>query len=199
MATKHVLVNSKADPSNSDENLIKSNSPSSDLSTQSTTSATSKTDSPLGYAERIETIDLDKLVRQSAAPIKRGRGRPKKNPEALAASTTQPEQVAATAPVFNLPPEVFRPILKMPFTASAVLTGCDGLRVEDKDIDDLLPAFKAILDKYAPMMTGEYGAEIAFATGMLGLASAKLKIYNEWKVEEHRRNIERQNLAAVRV
>ncbi len=143
---------------------------------------------PVGQIQTVvdNVIDLDRAIEKSTAeiaasinaPIKRGRGRPRKIvPEPASSSVIQPARLAV--PPFDATPYL-KQAVQMPFAVASAKFKCDELKVTDEQAEPVAIAANNFLKAYAPNLEKadpKTIAAVALATALGMLCFEKYSVY----------------------
>lgn len=138
-----------------------------------------------------EVTTIDELLRKSEGdfkpskpvPLKRPRGRPRKDAQAPAqAAPADPlAPPAPPAPEVDLKP-ILGAAVAMPFAIAAGRTGCQELNLTDDEGMTLAAQVDAVLKIYCPQIgTGPASAAMVLAASVGMLAFSKYAIFLQWQ------------------
>lgn len=148
-------------------------------------------------AEKIEAIKQSAsqassegpaFMQPQAPPVKRGRGRPRKNPvEATASVDTAP--LEPTAPQFETK-KIVEPLVKLISSAGVELAGDESVRMSPEEIGAGAEALGMLIDKWMPTVGSQYGPEFACVMifGQWGMRVYQVK--REKEKEKRDRSVE---------
>lgn len=153
----------------------------------------------------LKRVKIDEHIKATVGsgepPVKRGRGRPRKNPKSLSdsqqiggvgnslpsdalhsgnqigASGAQPPKIE---PVYDTTEEA-RAFIRAPFDIASGLTGIPQLALYPSQLDALTPSFKTVYDKRIAPYMGANADIYAFAIVFAGIAFEKVTVFNEVK------------------
>ena len=130
-------------------------------------------DNPSNLADVLKKRDELRAV----ADVKRGRGRPRKNPAGPA-----PGGVGSTGGRGDVPPDLFtadsvRPFAELPFGVANVWFKTDAFALDPRESDTLSHQGALVANLYAPGWNPKAVALAAFALGFASIATKKLMVY----------------------
>ena len=137
-----------------------------------------------GAVQSIDAILSDsarKIEGEKPIPIKRPRGRPRKDAQAMPAAA--PAQAPDSQPV-DLTPFLGH-IVGLPFDLMATKTGFPGFRLEDAERAGLAPMLDQVLKQYCPDIgNSPHAAAFALAGSIGMLAYGKYMVYADFLKKE---------------
>jgi hypothetical protein len=68
-------------------------------------------------------------------------------------------------------------LVRLPFAAGAVITGCEGLALNPAEENALTPAALEVLKQFAPAAGAQYASIIALTGALIAVGSAKAPIW----------------------
>lgn len=150
-----------------------------------------KNDAPTPLPEN-QVSDLAKIIEESKQTIAeteqvapKKRGRPKKSvseASTLPASKDVSSNGAQVQDASLLP--ILRHAVALPFTISAERTGCEKLRLEKDETEELAKQADVCLQTYLPNLSAKGSVLAVTLFSFAAVSVAKVMVYQEWKKEQ---------------
>lgn len=145
---------------------------------------------------------FDEIANKIAAaqsPLKRKRGRPRKDSSASFASPTpetssgesaspssgatkSPSAPSATAS-FEIPREALKPLVQFPYAIAAKKTGFEGFLLEEETANALVPMVDSVIRQYLPTTIGPHATLITLCGTLLVVTGSKYMMYLDWRAQ----------------
>lgn len=151
--------------------------------------------------KRVKIDEHIKATGGSEQPVKRKRGRPRKNPNALGQSQqanaggnpldSMADSYQAQENIGHAEPPKVEPVydtteeakafIRAPFDIAAGLTGIKDLALYPSQLEALTPSFKVVYDKRIAPYMGENADIYAFCIVMAGITFEKVQVFREYQ------------------
>lgn len=137
-------------------------------------------DNPINLADVLKKRDELRAV----ADVKRGRGRPRKNPAAPGGPAGGPAARGADVPPDLFTADSVRPFAELPFGVANVWFKTDAFTLDPRESDTLSHQGALVANLYAPGWNPKAVAMAAFALGFASIATKKLMVYMGERAEK---------------